>query len=138
MTYLVDTSAWVEFLRGTGTSAAVRVRELIATHRDDLRLCGPVSMELRAGTTRPADVARIDALIDSIEPLDFDPLVDFYEAARVQRSARASGRCVRSLVDCQIAAVALRHDATVVHQDVDFELIADLTGLRHESWRLPA
>jgi len=135
VTYLVDTSAWIDFLRGASTDATARVRELIATQRDDLRLCGPVAMELRAGVTRPADIARTDALVDSIELLGFDPLVDFDEAASIQRSARTSGRCVRSLVDCQIAAVALRHDATVVHKDADFELIASLTTLRHESWR---
>ncbi|MCL2849024.1 MAG: PIN domain nuclease [Micrococcales bacterium] len=135
MTYLLDTSVWVEFLRGTGSGAAGRVRELIATGRDDLRLCGPVVMELRAGVTRPPDVARTDALVASIEVLDFDPSLDFDQAALIQRSARVQGLCVRSLVDCQIAAVALRHEATVVHQDADFELIADLTGLRHESWR---
>ncbi|MCL2092265.1 MAG: PIN domain nuclease [Micrococcales bacterium] len=135
MIYLVDTSAWIEFLRGTGSPVAVRVRELVATQRDAVRLCGPVAMELRAGVTQPADVARTDALIDSIEALDFDPLVDFVEAASIQRSARRGGWCVRSLVDCQIAAVALRHQATVVHKDADFELVASLTGMHHESWR---
>lgn len=40
------------------------------------------------------------------------------------------GKTVRSLVDCLIAAVAIRHDVAVVHRDVDYEVIAAVTSLR--------
>lgn len=37
---------------------------------------------------------------------------------------------VRSLIDCQIAAMALRLDVQVVHRDRDYDVIADHCGLQ--------
>lgn len=42
---------------------------------------------------------------------------------------------MRSLIDCLIAAVALRHGVPVLHHDADFEALARHTPLqiaRHE------
>jgi len=41
-----------------------------------------------------------------------------------------------SIADLFVSAVALTHDATVLHYDKDFELIADVSGLHHE-WIVP-
>ncbi len=43
---LVDTSAWVEFLRDTGSPACQAVDELLA---GDLAICDVVTMEVLAG-----------------------------------------------------------------------------------------
>ena len=41
---------------------------------------------------------------------------------------------IRSAVDCLIAAIAIRHDATVWHKDRDYDYIATFTGLRAKAW----
>jgi predicted nucleic acid-binding protein len=41
---------------------------------------------------------------------------------------------VRSLLDCLIAAIAIRHDATLVHRDRDFDTLAAVSPLRAERW----
>lgn len=56
--------------------------------------------------------------------LDVDPRQDFHAVAGAYRASRAQGGTVRSLVDCLIAAVAVRHEATLVHRDDDFEALA--------------
>jgi predicted nucleic acid-binding protein len=38
--------------------------------------------------------------------------------------ADSCGETVRKLEDCLVAAVALRHGATLLHRDHDFEVIA--------------
>jgi hypothetical protein len=44
------------------------------------------------------------------------------------------GSTPRSLVDCLIAAVAIRENAGILHQDRDYDMIAAHTPLRlHES-----
>ena len=40
-----------------------------------------------------------------------------------------------SIIDCLIAAIALRHDVTLVHKDRDFEVLARVTPLRQHSYR---
>ena len=39
---------------------------------------------------------------------------------------------MRSLIDCLIAVVAIRHDATLLATDRDFEALASVTPLRLE------
>ena len=39
---------------------------------------------------------------------------------------------VRRLIDCAIAAVAIRDQAPVVHADVDFDVLARHTALRRD------
>ena len=43
---LVDTSAWIEFLRDTGSSVCNRVDEALDT---DLAICDPIRLEVLAG-----------------------------------------------------------------------------------------
>ncbi len=43
---LVDTSAWIEFLRDTGSATCSRVDELLA---GDMATCHPIRMEVLAG-----------------------------------------------------------------------------------------
>ena len=46
------------------------------------------------------------------------------------RATRRSGQTVRSLIDCLVAAVALRVDAPVLARDRDFEILAGVSRLR--------
>jgi predicted nucleic acid-binding protein len=126
---LIDTSAWIEFLRGSDTTATAEVRRLLADEPVDVAMCEPVAMELLAGATTERRLAQLEQLVNGLPELSVDPVMDFRSAAAIYRSARRSGRTIRSLNDCLIGAVALRHGATVVHQDVDFEVMADVTAL---------
>lgn len=71
----------------------------------------PVQLEVRAGTPTNA-LARVDRLLGAAIQLDVDHRVDFDIAAGLYRAARAAGNPVRSLMDCLIAAVAVRTGAT--------------------------
>ncbi len=44
---------------------------------------------------------------------------------------RRRGLTVRSVIDCCIAEVALRHEVTLIHNDRDFATIAKLRALKH-------
>jgi predicted nucleic acid-binding protein len=90
-------------------------------------------MELLAGAS-PSQLASVQRLVGGLPRLALDADLDFHAAAELSRSARASGRTVRSLVDCLIAAVALRHGATVVHRDRDFDALAAISPLRTQRW----
>ena len=48
MTVLIDTSAWVEYFRATGTPTNITLRGMNQDLQEML-VCGPVSMELKAG-----------------------------------------------------------------------------------------
>lgn len=132
---LVDTSVWVEHLRRTQSRAHLAFRELATTEPGGIVTCEPIAMELLAGPTDPFTVRRIEDQLGTLDDLPVDPAQDFRTAATLARAVRRSGHTVRSLTDCLIAAVALRHDTPVWHCDADFVRIADVTDLSQRDLR---
>jgi predicted nucleic acid-binding protein len=126
---LADTSAWVEYLRATGSPAHLRLRELIAG-QGELATTEVVVMELLAGAGAQEEVARLRRLLGRFELLPVEGLADYEAAADLSRRCRVGGETVRKLTDCLIAAVALRHGATLLHRDLDFEVLARHTRLQ--------
>jgi predicted nucleic acid-binding protein len=126
---LADTSAWVEYLRATGSPVHLRLHKLIAD-QGDLVTTEVVIMELLAGETSPEGVTRLRRLLGRFDLLLVEGLADYEAAAELYRRCRAAGESVRKLTDCLIAAVAVRHGATVLHRDHDFEVIARHVPLR--------
>lgn len=127
---LADSSAWIELLRGTGGPVDLRLGELIESGAE-VAITEPVVMEVLAG-------AASSLLADTRAALLAFPLLrvgldDFERGADVYRTCRAGGSTPRGLMDCLIAAVALREDASILHVDADFDLIARHTGLRLET-----
>lgn len=125
---LVDTSAWVEFDRATGSAVHRRLAELIAD-TDDVAVTQPVVMEVLAGARDQRRETDLRRLMDRFALLRFDADVDFDGAMRIYRACRRAGVTPRGMVDCMIAAVALRHGASLLAADVDLHRVADVTGI---------
>lgn len=125
---LVDTSAWVEFLRDTGSAVCRRVDQLLNT---DLAICHPVRMEILAGARDELHLRDLRRLLARASILTTDP-AHYEEAAALYRSCRRSGETVRKLIDCLIAAHAVRADLPILHADTDFDVLSRHTPLRVE------
>lgn len=130
---LLDTSVWVEFVRGTASPATQHVRAHVGS--DSTTTCEPVLMELLAGARAGAQTLRLERLLLAQPWLRVESVVDYRVAVDVFHAARGIGHPIRSLQDCLIAAIALRHGATVAHRDGDYEHIAAATGLSTKDLR---
>jgi predicted nucleic acid-binding protein len=126
---LADTSAWVEFLRATGSPIHLRLRDLIAGD-GDVATTEVVMMELLAGPTTQDGLVQLRRLLLRFQLLPVEGLADYEAAADLYRRCRAGGETVRKLTNCLIAVVAIRNEATLLHRDHDFEVIARHTTLR--------
>ena len=69
-------------------------------------------------------------LPDSLHALRLVDLQTIYHGASIYRACRKQGLTVRKTVDCLIAAVCLRVDAELYHNDRDFDAIAKVEPLR--------
>lgn len=123
---LVDTSAWVEFLRDTGSAVCRKVDALL---EDDMVTCDPIRMEVLAGARDENHLNGLRRLLARAAFVAAEP-VDYEEAAALYRTCRRGGDTVRKLIDCLIAAVAIRVDVAVLHADTDFDVLAWHTALR--------
>lgn len=127
---VVDTSAWVEYLRGTGSREHHALRSLVAGGAP-LATTDVVTMEVLAGARDEAHALTLRRMLATLEPLPVQS-PDFEEAARIHRHCRAAGESVRALTDCLLAAVAMREGVSVLARDRDFDVIARHTGLSLE------
>lgn len=126
---LLDTSVWVEYLRGTGSAECIRVREMIEDG-DWIATCDIVIMELLAGTRTGKEWDAIWALMNRCRMLPVRPLFDYEFAARLYRHCRASGFTPRATNDLLVAAVAIGKGVSLLTADDDFERIAEVSPLR--------
>lgn len=124
---LVDTSAWVEFLRDGAVDVADAVEQILQDDR--AATTGPVVMEVLAGARSAQHLRQLQGLLARATLLPSAP-EDFTDAALMYRMCRINGRTIRSMVDCLIAAVAVRADVAVLHADRDFDMLETHTPLR--------
>ena len=134
---LVDTSAWVEYDRATDSRVDRRLSELIETS-DLVAVTEPVAMEVLGGARDDRREADLGRLLRRFELLGFDPVADFDGAVRIYRRCRTVGITPRGMVDCMIAAVAWRREATLLAHDADMDRVASVIGLRLDDASLRA
>ena len=124
---LVDASAWVELLRDTGSPTDRRLRRLLRSG-DELATSDPVAMQLLAGARTSLQGRKVRGVLASCRNLAVRP-PDWEAAASVYGTCRAAGTTPRGLLDCLLAAVAIRSGIPILTADRDFEAIAQQTRL---------
>jgi predicted nucleic acid-binding protein len=123
---LVDTSAWVEFLRDTGSPVCTKVDELLD---GEIATCDPIRMEILAGARDENHLNDLRRLLARASVIDLAS-GDYENAAALYRTCRRRGENVRKLIGCLIGAVAVRADVPVLQADSDFDVLARHTSLR--------
>lgn len=86
-------------------------------------------MEVLSGARDSHREDDLRRLLGRVRLLPFDAPADFDAAVKVYRTCRAAGVTPRGLVDCMIAAVALRTGASLLAHDCDLARIADVMPL---------
>ena len=122
---LIDTSAWIEFLRDTGSPVCERVEDTLA---GEVAVADPIRMAVLAGARDEQHLIQLRRLLARCTNFHADP-IDFEQAATLFRQCRARGETVRKLIDCLIAAIAIRNGITLLHRDADFDALQRHTAL---------
>lgn len=122
---LIDTSAWIEFLRDTGSKVCDLVDELIS---EDIAICDVVRMEVLAGARDEPHLRNLRRLLARAVLIPTEA-TDYDDAAALYRRCRSRGETVRKLADCLIAASAIRTGVPILHNDADFSVLARHTDL---------
>ena len=89
----------------------------------------PVVMEVLAGARSDQRESDLRRLLLRFALLRFDTVADFDAAARIYRRCRGAGVTPRGMLDCMIAAVALRTGATLLSHDADMDRLARVAGI---------
>ena len=129
MTTLIDTSAWVEYLRDTDSEICNVVDDMIG---DDSRLATTdvVIMELLCGARTGERKREIWAFMNRCVMLPTRPLFDYEIAAELYTRCRSDGFNPANTNDLVIAAVAIGKKVPLLTADKHFERVAAVSSLR--------
>ena len=123
---LVDTSVWVALFRSRRTEAASRLRRMLDDERP-FAIMPVIMQELMQGAADERDFALLDQyLTGQTMLLPFHPVDSHRRAARIYFDCRRRGFTPRSTIDCLIAQVAVEHGVPLLHNDRDYERIAQV------------
>jgi predicted nucleic acid-binding protein len=124
---LVDTTVWIDFFNGHDSKQVSRLVHLIEK-RDEICICGVILTEILQGIKNSNEYKQVEDLLDSLLFIEMTKDT-FILAADIFRSLRLRGITVRKTLNCMIAAIAIEHSATLLHNDRDFDPIEKFCGL---------
>jgi predicted nucleic acid-binding protein len=124
---LVDSSVWIDHLRGSLTESVIKLRLLL---NGGLLLVGDLVLcEVLQGL-RASEVSRVERTLRRLEMVSLcDPELAINAAANY-RFLRAQGVTVRNTIDMIIGTFCIERGHTLLHSDRDFEPMERLLGLR--------
>jgi predicted nucleic acid-binding protein len=126
---VVDTSVWSLVLRKKGPADHATVDKLVDLLNGvyDVAITGSILQEVLQAFRSDRAVEEVTSMLRPITLLELDRETSI-EAARLFRRCAAVG-VTASTIDCQIAAIAVRHEYALLSADADFEQIARVCDL---------
>lgn len=122
--YLVDTSVWVDYIRGRNAAHVAFLRDLLSNPLA-VSISHLVYLEILQGARDQRGYDRLKDYFSGQRFVAFDePLASHAAAARLYLDCRRRGVTIRSGVDCLIAQCAIESNLTLLHHDRDFAHIA--------------
>lgn len=117
---------WIDYLAGRDTEATGRFAEILNLG-SPVGLTGVVYQEVVQGVSSRREFEQTSEYLSSqtfYHPRD--PVETYREAARMYFDCRRAGITIRSAIDCLIARIAIEHDLMLLHDDRDFERLAEV------------
>lgn len=125
---LIDTSVWISVFRNRSGQVRQQLETLIADR--EVLLTRFTQLELLQGSLNEQEWTLLSTYLatqDYIEPTAHS----WQAGARIYYDLRRQGLTVRSPIDCCIAQAALENNLLLIHNDRDFETIAQVRSLQH-------
>ncbi|MFO7732535.1 MAG: PIN domain-containing protein [Candidatus Aminicenantes bacterium] len=123
---LVDTSVWVDYLRGITPVVAEKLDHLLTSA--DICIPEIVLAELLQGARSEREVAAVESLREAFTIIGQGPET-WAKAGEISRRLRGRGRTIH-LVDCHIAVIAEEKGCAVLTLDEHFREIQKVLPLR--------
>ena len=125
---LVDSSVWIDYLRGVETQQTDRLHSLLGS--EPLAVGDLILTEVLQGTTTEKDFKEVLRLLSSLDVVPLGGSLVAVHAARNFRALREKGVTVRKTIDCIIATRCIMDGMTLLHSDRDFDPFVSHLGLR--------
>ncbi len=124
----VDTSVWIDLLRGIDTPESLMLQRLIADD-EEISICELILTEILQGIKSDREFRNVKGYLLEFPVFRPTGIETYIRAAQIYRKCRKKGKTVRKTVDCIIAAICMENNLSILHRDNDFNIIAQCTSL---------
>jgi hypothetical protein len=124
---LIDTSLWIGVFRDRSGQVRQQLEILIADR--DVLLTRFTQLELLQGSLNEQEWTLLSSYLEVQDYLELT-IHSWQAAARIYYDLRRQELTVRSPIDCCMAQAALENDLLLIHNDRDFETIAQVRSLQ--------
>lgn len=125
---LVDTSVWIDFLKGNNSRQRQVLHKLIE-EEEDISLTEIILTEILQGIKKDKDFQKIKKYLLEFPILKPNGIETYIKAAQIYRGCRKNDRKVGKRAYCIIAAICIEKGLTLLHKDSDFDSIGACTAL---------
>jgi len=126
---LVDTSVWIDFLRGVDSPQRLILHKLIEEEAD-ISITEIILTEILQGINNDKDFETLKDYLLAFPIYSEKGTETYLNSARIYRACRKKGKTVRKTIDCIIAAICVENGLTLIHNDSDFDTIGACTELK--------
>lgn len=133
--FLIDNSVWARLTTEPTVRAAFESL-VIANRPSSILICPPIAAEYGFSARNGVDHTRMMGSLSAFAECDEAP--NSAQVLAVQNAVWNAG-LVRAAgaMDTIIATYAIQNEATVIHYDRDYELIAGVVSQLHHQWIVP-
>jgi predicted nucleic acid-binding protein len=124
---LIDTTVWIDYLRGITTSQVEWLEG--ALERQRLGLVDLMLSEVLQGVHDHQQLEEVSRALSRFAIFTTGGTELALASARNYITLRRQGYTVRKTIDCLIATFCLMHDHALLHNDRDFDLFEQFLGL---------
>ncbi len=125
---LVDSSVWIDYLRGVETKQTDRLHSLLGV--EPVAVGDLILTEVLQGTTTERDFKEVMRLMAGLDMVQLGGVEVATQAARNFCALREKGIAVRKTIDCIIATRCIMDGVTLLHSDRDFDPFVAHLGLQ--------
>lgn len=125
---IVDTSVWIDFLKGRETQQVEKLEELLS-EETDIFITGLIFQEILTGIKAKKEREKVKSELDHFVLVN--PSLDTHiQAAEIFDGCKKKGFTIRSIIDCLIASLAIEYDLALLENDKDYSFISEVYPLK--------
>jgi predicted nucleic acid-binding protein len=126
---IFDTTIWVDYYKGIDNLNTNLLHSSIV-NLENIFICPIIVQEVLQGFRIERDYVEAYNTFEALVKLELPSYYVAEKAAQLYRTCRRNGKTIRKANDCIITVYALEFNALLVHNDRDFDVIAETFPLK--------
>jgi predicted nucleic acid-binding protein len=127
---IFDTSVWIDFSKGIKSSGTILLKKYLNENITALYLTPTVIQEFLMGLRTENDFMTYKRYFETLNIFELDWKTVSMSSAKLFFDLRKKVVTIKKSTDCLIAQIAIDKNALLVHNDSDFDFIAQNSELR--------